>query len=86
MGGDVPIDRLDAVAEATHQQLVIRIGDDEKAAWPEWARRLDDKLDLLLASAADPLTDVLHEALETAGTPEPDEDPASGSSTHVGEQ
>lgn len=74
-GGDVPLDKLDAIAEATGQALTIRIGEDIRAGWPEWARTLDEKMDALLSGAV--LADALHEALRTASPPDVDEDPPS---------
>ena len=72
--GDISYERLDRLA-ALVGTLTIRIGENEEAAWPEWARRLDAKLDTLLASAADPLADALHEARGIVEPPTPDADP-----------
>jgi len=83
--GDISYERLDQLA-ALVGTLIIRIGENERAAWPEWAKRLDDKLDLLLASAgADPITDALHEALETDEPPEPGATPPAAEPHHSDE-
>lgn len=74
MEGEIPNKRLDELA-ARVGTLTIRIGENEEAAWPEWAKRLDEKMDLLLSGAA--LADALHEALRTASPPAGDEDPPS---------
>jgi transcriptional regulator with XRE-family HTH domain len=83
--GNIPYERLDQLA-ALVGTLTIRIGEDNKAAWPEWARQLDDKLNLLLASAGiDPITDALHEVLETDEPPEPDATPPATEPHHSDE-
>ena len=83
--GDISYERLDQLA-ARVGTLTIRIGENEEAAWPEWARRLDEKMDLLLASVgADPITDALHEALETDGPPEPGATPPAAEPHHSDE-
>lgn len=79
--GDVPLDRLDAIARATGQHLVFRIGEDEREGWPEWARVLEEKINHLSDAA---LAGDLREARRTASAPDADEDPPSGQGNPAG--
>jgi hypothetical protein len=67
MGGDIPLDRLGPLADLLGQPIVIRVGDDSRASWPEWARVLDAKMDALVSDAA--LAESLREARRTAVPP-----------------
>jgi hypothetical protein len=87
LGGDIPLDRLGPLADILGQPIVIRIGDDNKATWPEWARQLDEKVDALLSTTGGEwLTDAAHEALERAAPLTHDEDPPRASSPRSGER
>jgi hypothetical protein len=70
--GDIPYERLDQLA-AMVGTLTIRIGPDDRASWPEWARTLDEKMDALLSDAA--LAESLREARRTVAPPADDAGP-----------
>jgi hypothetical protein len=67
MGGDIPLDRLGPLADVLDQPIVIRVGDDTRSGWPEWAREIDAKLDELVSDVA--LAESLREARRTAAPP-----------------
>jgi len=86
-GGRIPMSRLAPLAEKIGQPIVIRIGEDNKATWPEWARQLDAKIEALLSTmGGERLTDAAHEALERAAPLTPDEDPPLPSSPRSDER
>jgi hypothetical protein len=80
MGGDIPLDRLGPLADLLGQPIVIRVGDDSRASWPEWARELDAKLDMLTKDET--LAAALREARRTAALPTGDEAPPVDPATH----
>ena len=71
LGGDIPLDRLGPLADLLGRSIVIRIGPDDRASWPEWARTIDEKLDALVRKEVD-RDELLREAAETVAQQGPD--------------
>lgn len=84
LGGDIPLDRLGPLADLLGQPIVIRVGSEDRTAWPEWARTLDEKMDAILSDAA--LAEALREVRRTGARPADGATPPPGPGSPSGER